>query len=515
MNLTTDCWIPVVWSDGRADKVSLLDAFQRGHEIRDLSVRPHERIALMRLLICIAQVALDGPQDRTDWLTCRDRLPQAAADYLAQWKHAFELFGDGQRFLQATNVQPAKDTKEGDEEMNSPSKLDLTLATGNNTTLFDNAGGADRIFFPDQLALMLLTFQNYSPGGRIGDVKWNGVSMGANSNHAPCAVKAMLHTYLHQSCLDRTLHANLLTREQITMLGCPWGKPIWEEMPSSPKAAAAIANATFSYMGRLVPMSRLIRLDPDGRNLVMGTAMPYPPDWREVAATIVARDRNGKHERGFLNASLSKSVWREAHSIAVLATTANQTLGGPLALASLSGNEGADVWCGALVTDKAKLLDAVESVLNIPAAMFAEAGQHRYQQGVKQAEQWGRKINKAVATYRRELHDEIDKAEFRKRGNTVKAKAATHYWTAVEQQVPALLSVIENPEALYAEGTTKEDWGRTAWGKALTRTARSVYELACPHETPRQLKAYSLGLNALFKPVETEVEDSSTEEAET
>ena len=513
MNLTTDNWIPVLWNDGRADKISLLDVFQRGHEIRDLSVRPHERIALMRLLICIAQAALDGPKDRADWLTCCDRLSQAATDYLSKWEHAFELFGDGQRFLQAANVQPTKDAKEGDDDINSPSKLDLALATGNNTTLFDNAGGTDRIFSPDQLALMLLTFQNYSPGGRIGDVKWNGVPMGANSNHAPCAVKAMLHTYLHKSCLARTMHANLLTREQVTMLDRPWGKPIWEDMPNGPKAAA-IDNATLSYLGRLVPMSRVVSLDFNGRNMVMGTAMPYPPDWREVAATIVIRERNGNPERGFLNASLAKSVWREAHSIAVLATTANQMLGGPLALASLSSNEGADVWCGALVTDKAKLLDAVESVLHIPPAMLAGAGQHRYQQGVKQAEQWGRKIGKAVAAYRRELHDELDKVEFRKRGNAIKAKAVMHYWTAVEQQVPALLSVVECPEVLYAEGSTKEDWGRTAWGKALIRTARNAYEFACPHETSRQLKAYSLGLNALFKPVETENEEPATEEAE-
>ena len=48
MNLTTGKWIPVVWADGKSDKVSLLDVFQRGEEIRDLAVRPHERIALMR-----------------------------------------------------------------------------------------------------------------------------------------------------------------------------------------------------------------------------------------------------------------------------------------------------------------------------------------------------------------------------------------------------------------------------------------------------------------------------------
>src|SRR5438034_7772326 len=55
MNLTTDSWIPIVCKDGQPGRVSLCEAFERGEEIRDLALRPHERIALMRLLICIAQ----------------------------------------------------------------------------------------------------------------------------------------------------------------------------------------------------------------------------------------------------------------------------------------------------------------------------------------------------------------------------------------------------------------------------------------------------------------------------
>lgn len=514
MNLTTDKWIPVVWETGKADKVSLLDVFQQGDKIRDLAVRPHERIALMRLLICIAQAALDGPKDRADWQTCRDRLPQAAADYLAKWKRAFELFGDAQRFLQVANVKPAKDSKDGDEESNSPSKLDFTLATGNTSTLFDNAGGSERSFSADSLALLLLTFQSFSPGGLISDVKWDGVPMGRTSNHAPCIVKAMLHTYLKRHSLAETLCANLLWRDHLETLGYRWGKPIWEEMPDGPGARESIANATSTYLGRLVPVSRAVRLSPDGRSMVMGTAVLYDSQWREVAATVVVRDRNGNPERTVLSASLARSIWREIHSVSVLASGANHILGGPLALTTLGEGTGTDVWCGALVANKAKLLDAVESVLHIPAVMFADAGQRLYQQGVQQAEFWGRRINRAVAACHRELHDELDKAEFRKRGNLVKQKATSHYWTAIEQYVPRLLALVQEPTPLYSEGSGKENWGGTEWGKALVRAARSAYELACPHETPRQLKAYSLGLTALFKPLEAKTEEPATEETE-
>ncbi len=93
MNLTTEPWIPIVWNNGEPGIVSLLDAFGRGAEIQDLALRPHERIAMMRLLICIAQAALDGPQDFEDWKTCRESIAPAALHYLDQWRGAFGVVG--------------------------------------------------------------------------------------------------------------------------------------------------------------------------------------------------------------------------------------------------------------------------------------------------------------------------------------------------------------------------------------------------------------------------------------
>src|SRR5439155_6835473 len=166
MNLTTDPWIPIVWAKGQPGTVSLCDAFAHGGEIRDLALRPHERIAVMRLLICIAQAALDGPPDHEDWKGCRSKIASDARAYLKRWTKAFELFGDGERLLQVDGLKkPAN--KNDDDEGGSVSKLDLALATGNNSTLFDNGGGSQRNFSTDRLALGLLTFQCFSPGGRI------------------------------------------------------------------------------------------------------------------------------------------------------------------------------------------------------------------------------------------------------------------------------------------------------------------------------------------------------------
>src|SRR5947207_4507640 len=92
MNLTTDFWIPIVWANGLPGTVSLHNIFARGEDIHDLAVRPHERIALMRLLICIAQAALDGPTDHDDSKACRSTVTPASRDYLKRWQKAFELF---------------------------------------------------------------------------------------------------------------------------------------------------------------------------------------------------------------------------------------------------------------------------------------------------------------------------------------------------------------------------------------------------------------------------------------
>jgi len=213
MNLATDAWIPIVWSGDKPGIVSLREAFERGEEIRDLAVRAHERIALMRLLICVAQAALDGPEDYDGWRTCQHRIVPAALAYLDRWRHVFELFGSGQRFLQVAKLKKPGGKTKGDEggECNSTSKLDLALATGHNATLFDNAGGSQRAFAPAELALMLTTFQCFSPGGRIGVALWHGKETAGkgSSDHAPCLAGGMLHAFLLGDTLANTLWKNL------------------------------------------------------------------------------------------------------------------------------------------------------------------------------------------------------------------------------------------------------------------------------------------------------------------
>lgn len=511
MNLTTDPWIPVVWQNGQPGEASLIEMFQRGEDIQDLAMRPQERIALMRLLICVAQAALDGPKDHTDWQTCRSRIALAAADYLKQWRDAFELFGDKQRFLQVSNLKPAGKTDEDEDESNSVSKLDLSLATGNNSTLFDNAGGSARGFTPAQLALMLLTFQCFSPGGRIGVAEWKGKPTPGkgSSDHAPCLAGSMLHALLRGATLLETIHRNLLDKETVAMLvignavptreesRAAWGCSSWEQIPASAEDTAAVHNATATYLGRLVPLSRAIRLQDDRMSVLLANGLEYQPydQWREPSCTIVQRkDRSEGAQWRVLSASLDRAPWRELHALSVRRVSRDSN-GGPVALRNASTTEPFDLWVGGLVADKAKLLDTVEAVFHMPANMLTDPGQRLYENGVGHAQELANRLSRAVLAYRKELGDDLTRREARDQAAKFKNKAAAQYWTDIERDVQRMLDVVADPASL----TSDNGWSQTVWGKAGWTAALRAFDAACPHNTPRQMQAFALAQKELSR----------------
>ena len=93
MNLVTDKWIPCTQLKGGEKRESLLDCYT-DKSLAGLSVRPHERVALMRLLECIAYASCGVPADYEELQACRECLADKAVSYLTQWKGCFELFGD-------------------------------------------------------------------------------------------------------------------------------------------------------------------------------------------------------------------------------------------------------------------------------------------------------------------------------------------------------------------------------------------------------------------------------------
>lgn len=478
MNLTVDPWIPALRADSRRDLFSLQDLFAQAHALRDLAVKPHERIALMRLLLCITQAALDGPADEADWEICQPRIQPRARDYLTRWKAAFELFGDGPRFLQFSNLMRSKESDDG----NAATKLDLALATGNNSILFDNFGAAERTLPAARMATGLVAFQCFSPGGRIGVARWSGRETPGkgSSSHAPCTPSSMVHTLILGDSLLASIHCNLLTRENITdAYGANrWGKPVWECAWENDGDPAALDNATLTYMGRLLPMSRAIRLHEGGGSFILANGLDYPafPAFREATATIIRR----KDELAVLPGSTARSLWRQLSAIAIQRRAGNDAACGPLALNHARTTADTVLWVGALVTDKAKIEDVVESAYSLPPGMFTELGRTAYERGVGLAEDREGLLVQSVKAYATPL----------KSGAPPYGRARQRFWTRVEQHLSALFDLARNPGLIA-------DLPNTVWGKSVAAAALAAYELSCPRQTPRQIQAYALGLRKL------------------
>src|SRR5438094_827693 len=104
MNIASDPWIPVVDLTGTRLIVSLMDVFTDGWQYADLAVRPHERVSLMRLFLCVGHAALDGPKNYEEWRVVPKKLPDAARSYLTMWKDSFELFHEDRPWLQAAKL---------------------------------------------------------------------------------------------------------------------------------------------------------------------------------------------------------------------------------------------------------------------------------------------------------------------------------------------------------------------------------------------------------------------------
>jgi CRISPR system Cascade subunit CasA len=479
MNLIGDRWIPVVFSevqakDGKQLYVGLRELFERSAEIRDLAVTPPQRVAVMRLLLCITQAALDGPADENDWRACRDRIVPASLSYLASRHDKFELYGE-RPFLQVADLETTDNA--------SVDKLDFGLAAGNNATLFDQEATPEgRVQSDAWIALQLLTFQCFSPGGTIGNTNWNGKPTGSNSNHAPCIEASPLLSIIRCDTLLTTIHFNLVTRQMIGQDAL--GIPIWDRFPDS-QTGVAVDEIVQSHLGRLTPLSRAILLNQDRRRMTLANGLSYlkMPESRDSMATVIVRGQGDKERHAYLNINLEKQPWREL--TAVLTTRHRGQIGSAYALEHLLEVEQGcfDLWVGGFVADKGKPIDAAEWIFSIPAQMLQELPLVCYENGVQMANRGGESLRSAVKEY-----CAGEKAGLKLEPSIYTAKAIPAYWSLLDIRSEELIRL-----ATDAESSDLEPW-RKCCHQAMTE----AYAQACPHATARQIKAFVAGRKKLY-----------------
>lgn len=485
MNLTRDLWIPVVFENGESSLVSLKDAFARGHEIRDLVATPPQRIVLTRLLVCVAQAALDGPRAEAEWWACRDRILPASVAYLERWQRKFELFGND-AFLQVASLKP-----KGNATLDN---LGFGLAAGHNAVLFDHAANVDGRAHPDAwIALALLTYQCFSPGGTIGATTWSGASTPRNSEHAPCVEGSMLHAIIRGGSLLDTVHMNLLTKETVETGRLEWGRPVWEAMPACPTAAS-------TYLGRLVPVARAIRLVVGKTEITLADGCRYPklPQYRDPAATVM-RVKTGpsNEEPRYRGVELSKHPWRDLAAVLSFSRTAVE--GGAWVLGHLVPDAGhIDLWTGGLKVDKGKVIDVGEWNFHLPRSLVGSTELEKYRKGIELADGGYRTLGAATSAYCEDLSVpefrrsknrgfSLNDPRSRKRRAQLSSRATSFFWRVLDSTYGILIEAAnDRTRDLAAE-----------WYPIVRKAMEEAYQRACPRESVRQIRAYARGLQRL------------------
>jgi CRISPR system Cascade subunit CasA len=168
MNLIRDHWIPVLRQSGARLLIApwqLTDAHANDPIVALDSERPDFNGALIQFLIGLVQTAA-APEDKYEWQDWfrEPPAPEALRERFDSIAHAFELFGDGPRFMQDYNLQ------DGEEKSVAGLLIDAPGANAlrNNSDHFVKRGHVHALCAAC-CAAALFTLQTNAPAGGAGN----------------------------------------------------------------------------------------------------------------------------------------------------------------------------------------------------------------------------------------------------------------------------------------------------------------------------------------------------------
>ena len=482
LNLCTDPWIPVRMRSGACQRVSLENFFKEARDISDMILPAHERISVMRLLICIVQRAINGPHNREEWDECKENIAPCSIAYLKEWRHAFNLIGKDGAFLQPTCVEARKGDDWGDM-----SKISMSLAEGNTPTLFDNAAGSLRRTELWQMALDLLAFQNCAPGGTIGVVMWNNVQTGTKAPDSapggPCIPYSAIHLFVCGENMLETIWYNLCTCKEFAPFRKGMGKPIWEFMPSGMNDTKAIENATMTYLGRLVPMSRVVKIAETADKCLTARGLTYPVYsedkellYYESTMSVVLDKNNSRH---IVGADIYKAMWRNLPALLHRFSRQSKSF---TCMDEQDLPEHYGIWIGAMVLDQAKVLGPMEDYYeHLDKVHVGHAADKRQAILMRMADKGISLVKSALMSYYSYINSPFDNKK------QVFLHAEKTFWgklTAKKHIYMRCLGVTaEKPELYNAVNSS--------WGDAICSSAASTFDLLVSRNTVPQLAAWA------------------------
>lgn len=478
-NLIDEPWIPVLMQNGTNRRVSLGEVFADADgQIADLALNPYERVAVFRLLLCIAQAAL-GPErlkDERAWRAAKDAVGTVSSEYLKKWHHRFFLYGP-HAFLQPDDVVAVNETS-----YKPHSTLVFELASGNNSTLFDHAAtDPSRLISQSTLTIGFLVYQNFSANGLSGKCIWSGMETEKSVKGAPCREQSMLFALLRGNSIIESVWLNLMTCEQVENdLKAEWGCPAWELTSLSRSDSDKLPG---TFLGHLAPLSRSIKFEKGSTKCILGGGLVYPPlpYWREPTASVTMKDDGSLT---YISANPSRMPWRDLTSI--LSVHSTSSCKGALALRhieSLQEEDNFSIWTGGIKWEpgQAKLIDTVEWFATLSVSMIDDFPLQRYESAIKRAESQKSDLRHAAKVY----------------AGVLKVDDASRYYQPAEKVYWGILAQPDNQRiVLGVESPTYKD----DWKKATLKAAEEAYRRACPAVTARQMEAYAQGFAKLWVP---------------
>lgn len=465
-NLIDDPWIPVRWLPSASDNsplVSLGTAFKRGNEIADLDCSPSERIALMRLLICITHAAIGMPEGPNEWDEFATDLETTIPTYL---RHPdihpnFNLIGDGLRFLQN------KDSKGGTTY--PLSKVCPDLASGNNPTLFDHWGDEPRPWTAARAAMALLCLQNFFVGGSMASaVKGNGPALKS------------LQLFLLGPNLQSSLKENCISQDILDETSFELGKPNWE------------TAADHDYLSYLTPSPCALWLDDNLQRVAIKQGFQHLDydAYRDPFITLYTRD----DKRFIVRAQPTKGIWRDIHLLTALRSEGNQN--SALNLQEKNQRVPTDsenkirFWAGELIKAKdAKILDSLESTFTVNHSLLTQAGNDIYASGTEYAENVSKKLYGAIKFYGSSLSHEKPAIE----------EGQKYFWHILDQNHRNLIKLGGDPDSQLGKPAIGSPGADDLWTKVVRKAALDAYQTVCPATTARQIQAYAAGIKPLMR----------------
>lgn len=510
-NLVDEPWIPVA----DVGRVSLRQIFTQP-EYRSLGGNPVQKIALMKLLLAIAQAAAT-PEDDREWKALgAEGLAQRCLEYLEQWHDRFYLYGE-KPFLQMPIIEELV-KKRTDKRLGiakTASKIAAIKATGmpksmgagfypdlpseNNTML--SQALFERAMQDDERALFVVCVMNFAFGGKRVEADMpslSGEEMGSHYS-APAGPSlggwsGQLHCFPVTGSIQEDIWVNILTYRDIEKLN-RWpnglGAPMWEQMPTSEKDSTAIMHME-CYQSCLVALSRFVLLRDEGVYYLDGLQYQSVKNgWFEPSLVL---DNSGNQIR-VMYADPDKRPWRELQSL--LTFVGNDESGGFECFALKNGIERLRdsktkiaVWCAGLKVSAnsgdqsvKQSDDFVESTVWLKGDLLGEPWFAQLKAEMSKLNAGSETLKSNVKNYFKQL---TNWQQGQKESQLVKAmgERATHlFWQLCERDFQSLVDSCDPDE----QGRLQ----RQRLRKRFAGYIQQAYDQYCPKETARQLDAWA------------------------